>query len=153
MHGAGGCISRDGRIFAKFSISHSDYGAVAVMTPPDTCMWEWIWNLKIEKYRRRIESDIERRGTKRTSRRALKTSNMDVERSHFESSWYRHVNFQGHHARWKIVDGQGIKMVGRQYDIRISDVDHIAMVAKNHGRDLMASCKIGSASSHWATIP
>ena len=31
--GLGGCLIRDGRIFARCSISHSDYGAVAVVAP------------------------------------------------------------------------------------------------------------------------
>lgn len=129
VHGAGGCISRDGRIFARCSISHSDYGAVAVMTPPDVPVGvdlepkdreisQGALNLILNEEEQNDPQDEHSRLRIWMSKEAISKAlgiGMSISKhiTHDGKSWVA----KG--SRWSV----------NRYDVRISDVDHIAMVA------------------------
>ena len=129
VHGAGGCISRDGRIFARCSISHSDYGAVAVMAPPDVHVGvdlepkdrkisQGALNLILNEEEQNDPQDEHSRLRIWMSKEAISKAlgiGMAISKdiTHDGKSWVA----KG--SRWSV----------NRYDVRISDVDHIAMVA------------------------
>lgn len=129
VHGAGGCISRDGRIFARCSISHSDYGAVAVMTPPDVPVGvdlepkdreisQGALNLILNEEEQNDPRDEYSKLRIWMSKEAISKAlgiGMSISKDimHDGKSWVA----KG--SRWSV----------NRYDVRISDVDHIAMVA------------------------
>ena len=129
VHGVGGCISRDGRIFARCSISHSDYGAVAVMTPPDVPVGvdlepkdreisQGALNLILNEEEQNDPRDEHSRLRIWMSKEAISKAlgiGMSISKhiTHDGKSWVA----KG--SRWSV----------NRYDVRISDVDHIAMVA------------------------
>ena len=129
VHGAGGCISRDGRIFARCSISHSDYGAVAVMAPPDVHV-----GVDLEPKDRKISQGAlnlilneEEQNDPRDehSRLRIWMSKEAISKAlGIGMSISKHITHDG-----KSWVAKGSRWSVNRHDVRISDVDHIAMVA------------------------
>tara|TARA_B100000941_G_scaffold278137_1_gene242243 strand:+ start:120 stop:746 length:627 start_codon:yes stop_codon:yes gene_type:complete len=130
VHGAGGCLTRDGQIFARFSISHSDYGAVAAVAPPDVSV-----GVDLEPKNRRISQgalnlilneeeqnelhDEPSRLRMWMSKEAISKA-LGIGLSISKEITYDGRSWLAKGSRWS-VDSQ---------DITISEVDHILIIAQ-----------------------
>lgn len=125
----GGCLIRDGRIFQRCSISHSDHGAVAVIAPPDMP----------------VGVDLEPRNRK-VSQGALNLILNEEEQNDAYDERSRLLIWMSKEAISKALgigmsiskdityDGKSWVAMGsswsiNSHDIEISDVDHIAVIA------------------------
>jgi len=127
--GIGGCLIRDGRIFARGSISHSDYGAVAVVAPPDMSV-----GVDLEPRNRKIsqgalnlilneeeQNDIQDEHSRLwtwMSKEAISKA-LGIGMSISKAIAYDGKSWVAMGSRWSI----------NRHDVRISDIDHIAVVA------------------------
>jgi len=127
--GIGGCLIRDGRIFARCSISHSDYGAVAVVAPSDISV-----GVDLEPRNRKIsqgalnlilneeeQNDVQDEYSRLRiwmSKEAISKA-LGIGMSISKDITYDGKSWVAKGSRWSI---------NRHY-IRISDINHIAMVA------------------------
>ena len=128
--GAGGCLTRDGQIFAKFSISHSDYGAVAAVAPPDVFL-----GVDLEPKNRRISQgaldlilneEEQNEPLDEPSRLRIWMSKEAISKAlGIGLSISRDITYDG--RSWL---AEGSKWSLDSQDITISEVDHILMIAK-----------------------
>ena len=125
----GGCLVRDGRIFARCSISHSDYGAVAVVAPSDMPVGvdleprnrkvsQGALNLILNEEEQNDAYDERSRLLMWMSKEAISKA-LGIGMSISKDITYDGKSWVAMGSRWSI----------NSHDIEISDVDHIAVIA------------------------
>ena len=125
----GGCLVRDGRIFARCSISHSDYGAVAVGAPSDMPVGvdleprnrkvsQGALNLILNEEEQNDVHDEHSRLRIWMSKEAISKA-LGIGMSISKDITYDGKSWTAMGSRWSI----------NSHDVKISDVDHIAVIA------------------------